>query len=105
MTRDKNFCGLGKFNTGKNDAWWKRGVCQAHDLHFTKLDKGEWATFGEFAKGIGRGMLEGAWMLLTGPVYLAIGGFLGVIRQQQLKKRRQLKEQNENLPPDLGDSL
>lgn len=98
--QDPDYCGLGKANTGPLDPWWKRGVCPAHDEHFTKLDKGEYATFAEFAGSIGRGMAEGAWMLLTGVPYLLIGGVLGIFRQQQLANRLSPKPPEDNLGDD-----
>lgn len=99
---DLDFCGLGEANTGPNDPWYKRGVCQAHDEHFTKLDKGEYATFGEFAKGIVRGMAEGAYMLVSGIPYLLIGGILGIFRQQQLENRAKNTEGDDDV---LGDDV
>ena len=97
---DPDYCGLGSANTGPHDPWYRR-ACVPHDLAYEQLTQGEWPVFGTFAKNIAKGMLDGAWMLLTGPLYLLIGGFGGVIRYQQLKRRQNLKDENEN----LGDGL
>lgn len=102
---DPNYCGLEPITTGPNDPWWKRKVCQTHDKAYQKLKDNEWRVFGRFALDIGKGMLDGAIMLITGIPYLLIGGLGGVVRYQQLKRRRKLKEQNDNLPPDLGDNI
>ncbi len=94
---DPGYCGLAPLTTGQSDPWWKRGACAAHDEAYQSLiDKapGEPAlrTFGRFTRDIIGGMAEGAYMLLSGPLYWLIGGVGGVFRQGQLERRHKAEK-------------
>jgi len=109
ITTDPNYCGLGEANTGPNDPWYKFSpLCKQHDPHYQKLidrkgDDGAWLTFGEFAKNIVVGMAQGARMVLTGPIYLIIGGIGGLFRFQQLERQNGYVEEKDD--DVLGDDV
>lgn len=101
---DPDYCGLGKANTGPLDPWWKR-ACIPHDKAMQAYidghpTEGPYQTFGKFTKNIGVGMLQGAYMLLTGIPYWLIGGFGGLFRNQQLANRLKPHEEDDDV---LGD--
>lgn len=104
--QDPNFCGL-DFNpsgpnltTGPDDPWWKR-ACVPHDQAFEALKQSEWSVFGTFTKNIAIGMAQGAFMLLTGPLYWIVGGIGGIFRYQQLENRNNPKPPNDSLGDDI----
>ena len=105
---DPDYCGLGEANTGPNDPWWKR-ACIPHDTAYQaliekKADAGPYRVFGTFTKNIAVGMAQGAFMLLTGPLYWLIGGVGGIFRYQQLENRANPKD-SQGEDDVLGDDV
>lgn len=84
---DPGYAGLdGILETGKGDPWWKR-IAQKHDRAFNNMKSGyqdsakdNLRVFGEFTTGVATGMLEGAYLLASGPAYWLIGGVGGAIK-------------------------
>ena len=92
-TQGEDYCGLSPITTGESDPFYKRGICQRHDAAFQKLKDGDlsgknFLVNWDFSKDILKGMVEGAYMVLTGPVYLLVGGVLGVLRYTQLEYKK-----------------
>lgn len=102
--KPETYCGIEPIVTGPLDPWWKR-ACVPHDKAMQAYidghpTEGPYQTFGKFTKNIGVGMLQGAYMLLTGIPYLLIGGVLGLFRNQQLANRLHPKEDDDVLGDD-----
>lgn len=83
---DPGFCGLSPLETGKGDPWWKR-TCQPHDHAFNNMKVGfqdsatdNLKTFGKFTEDIATGMLQGAYLLVSGPAYWLVGGVGGALK-------------------------
>lgn len=80
---DPGYCGIGKLESGKRDPWWKI-ACRPHDLSHDELKagllKGSYMkVFGKFALNIAKGMAQGAFLVASGPFYLAFGGIGGLL--------------------------
>jgi hypothetical protein len=87
---DPGYCGLG-FETGPRDPWWKI-MCQRHDRSFNELKAGTYKgsglqVAGRAAMDVLGGMLAGAYLVVSGPLYFigAVGG--GILRWGQLERR------------------
>lgn len=89
--KDKDFCGLEPFTTGKIDPYWK-GACRTHDEAFQKLKEGEDINIlkvtGRFIRDSTSVALKGAYSVATFPLYVTIGGLGGLLRWAYLKIRR-----------------
>lgn len=97
---EETYCGIEPFTTGKRDPWYKRSLaCKRHDPPMQALIDGRveatepaLKTFGRFTKDIIGGMAEGAYMLMSGPVYWLIGGVLGIGRQGYLERKHKAEK-------------
>jgi hypothetical protein len=91
---DPGYCGIGPFETGKYDPFWKSGACPRHDKMMTYQKQGElyesiWDTQSTFAcdmaKTTAKEVSEGVYALIFGVPFALLGGIVGTV----LQKRRQ----------------
>lgn len=89
---DEGFCGIEPFATGKGDPL--KAACKSHDAAFIRAKLGHplpgentLTVFGDFAIDVGTIMLQSTYSLLAGIPYILVGGLLGMIRYNQLKRK------------------
>ena len=87
---DPGYCGLG-VETGPLDPWWKI-MCRRHDKAFNELKRGEYhgsglKVAGQAAVDVAGGVLAGAYLIVSAPVYFVGAVFGGLVRWGQLQRR------------------
>lgn len=107
MTYDPGYCGLAPLETGPNDPWWKR-ACKPHDEAHNALKAGllegsYMRPFGRFLLDIGKGMLQGAFLVVSGPVYAIVGGVGGLFLAGQ--EERDINRPKPWMPPHEDEDV
>lgn len=98
MGEKDNYCGIDPIVTGEKDPFYigENGVtpCITHDAAFDSIKAGvetktPLQTFRRFVSDLVKVTVNkpSAWSILGLPIYILIGGFGGILRQQQLLDR------------------